>query len=198
MRVVILSKAPIAGKVKTRLMPEYTAEQAANLHKQMVKTVVMKVCSIFDDVWLAVDDIEHPFFQALLQKFTCKLKYQGAGDLGQRLQALAAASFAKDDAPIIFLGADSPHVAIERYQQAIDALTRHDVVIGPVEDGGYDLIAIRNDYPELFQNIDWGSNTVFDKTMNNINKLRLNVKVLDKSFDLDFAKDLRRALPDTW
>ncbi len=198
MRIIILSKAPIAGKVKTRLMPEYTAEQAVNLHKQMTETVMAKVCSIFDDVWLAVDDIEHPFFQTLLQKFTCKLKYQGDGDLGQRLQALSATSFAKDDASIMFLGTDSPHVAIERYLQAAEALVNHDVAIGPVEDGGYDLIAIRSNFPEVFQNIDWGSNTVFDRTLNNINKLRLNVKVLGKSFDLDFAKDLKRALPDTW
>ncbi len=198
MRVIVLSKAPIAGKVKTRLMPRYTAEQAATLHKQMTEVVVTKVCSIFDDVWLAVDDIEHQFFQRLQQEHACQLQHQGLGDLGQRLQSLAAASFKGESRPIMFLGTDSPHVNIGRYQQAMAALNNHDVVIGPVEDGGYDLIAMANYSPSIFDDIDWGSSTVFDKTISNISRLGLSVKALDMSFDLDYAEDLKRAPTNTW
>jgi len=198
MRVIVLSKAPVAGKVKTRLMPEYTAEQAANLHMQMTETVMTKVCNMFDDVWLAVDDMEHHFFHSLQQKHACQLQYQGLGNLGQRLKTLAAASFADSDKPVMFLGTDSPHVNMSRYQQVASAIQHDDIVIGPVEDGGYDLISMAKYTPGVFDGIDWGSSTVFDKTMNYIDKLELNVKVLDLSFDLDDAVDLKRSPPNTW
>jgi rSAM/selenodomain-associated transferase 1 len=194
----VLSKAPVAGKVKTRLMPEYTAEQAANLHMQMTEAVMAKVCNMFDEVWLAVDDVEHQFFHSLQQKHACRLQYQGLGNLGQRLNTLAAASFADSDKPVMFLGTDSPHVSMSRYQQVTSSIQHDDIVIGPVEDGGYDLIAMRKHTPGVFDAVDWSSSTVFDKTIHNINKLELSVKVLDLSFDLDNAVDLRRSPPNTW
>jgi len=180
-------------------MPAYTAEQAALLHKQMTEVVMAKVCSVFDDVWLAVNDIEHCFFRELQQKHSCHLLDQGSGNLGVRLQALAKASFMDArDTPIMFLGTDSPHVDIDRYQQALSALAHHDVAVGPVEDGGYDLIAMANNFPVLFRDIDWGTKSVFTETLNNIHNLNLSVKVLSVSFDLDRPEDLRRSPPELW
>ncbi|WP_038248197.1 TIGR04282 family arsenosugar biosynthesis glycosyltransferase [Ghiorsea bivora] len=198
MRVIVLAKAPVAGKVKTRLMPQYNAEQAAALHKQMTEAVITKVCSMFDDVWLAVDNIKHPFFTDLKQRFGFELHHQNHGDLGMRMRHLTAYSFATDDEPIMFLGTDSPHVNISRYQQVKRALTDHDIVLGPVDDGGYDLIAMHTYFPEVFDNITWGTDSVFSETIININNLDLIVKVLDTSFDLDHAEDLQRAPPHTW
>jgi len=198
MRVIILAKAPVVGKVKTRLIPQYTAEQAAELHQQMVKVVMAKVCSIFDDVWLAVDDVNHHFFKNLRAAFDFELRNQGQGNLGNRLQTLSAASFTLDDKPVMFLGSDSPHVYISRYQCVASALKQHNVAIGPVEDGGYDLIGISSHCPRVFDNIHWGTDSVFHETMNNIKHLGLTVKALAMSFDLDRAEDIKRAPPQTW
>lgn len=198
MRVIILCKAPVVGKVKTRLMPEYSAEQAAAVHQKMAYTVLLKVCSMFDDVWLAVDDMNHDFFKSLAQEFGVTLYTQGAGNLGDRLAGLSKASFSLDDKAVLFLGTDSPHVDVQRYQDVESGLNDCDVVIGPVEDGGYDLIATASFQPELFQGIDWGSETVFIKTMSIINRLSLSVKVLETSFDLDRPQDLQRASPESW
>ena len=198
MRVIILSKAPVNGRVKTRLIPQYTAEQAANLHRQMTYAVLTKVCGMFDDVWLAADDIHHSFFKELQIKFNCELRSQSQGDLGSRLRALSTASFAVDDKSVMFLGTDSPHVQVCRYQEAASALQTHNVVIGPVEDGGYDLIGTSQDYPDIFDCIDWGSSAVFDETVNKTNELELSLKALDLSFDLDRAEDIERAPPHTW
>jgi len=198
MRVIILAKAPVVGKVKTRLIPQYTAEQAAELHQQMVKVVMVKVCSVFDDVWLAVDDVNHHFFKKLRTAFDFELHEQGQGNLGNRLQTLSAASFALDDNPVLFLGSDSPHVHISRYHSAASALKLDNVVIGPVEDGGYDLIGMTSHCPSVFDDIHWGTDSVFHETMNNISNLGLSVKALGMSFDLDRAEDIKRAPPQTW
>jgi len=198
MRVIILGKAPVAGRVKTRLMPEYSAEDAAKLHMQMMETVLSKVCSMFTDVWVAVDDVNHERIQSLSTDFSVTLLGQGSGNLGDRLGRLMALSFARDTKPVLFLGTDSPHVSLQRYQEVVKNIVSHDVVIGPVEDGGYDLIALKANVPELFEGITWGTETVFKETLNKINKLELSVKVLSSSFDLDRAEDLRRAPPQTW
>ncbi|MCF6208958.1 MAG: DUF2064 domain-containing protein [Ghiorsea sp.] len=157
-----------------------------------------KVCSVFDDIWLAVDDVEHDFFKQLQVEFDFELCNQGKGELGNKLQTLSTASFSLDDKPVMFLGSDSPHVNICRYQSAKNALTQHSVVIGPVEDGGYDLIGMTSHYPGVFDDIHWGTDSVFCETMNNISNLELNVNVLDISFDLDRAEDIKRAPPQTW
>ncbi|MDQ7058767.1 MAG: TIGR04282 family arsenosugar biosynthesis glycosyltransferase [Ghiorsea sp.] len=198
MRVIILAKSPVVGKVKTRLMPQYTAEQAAELHQQMVRAVITKVCGIFDDVWLAVDDVNHDFFKKLGTEFEFELHNQGQGNLGSRLQTLSAASFGLDDKSVMFLGSDSPHVHVGRYQSVTSALKQRNIAIGPVEDGGYDLIGITSHCPSVFDNIHWGTDRVFHETMNNISHLGLTVKALDISFDLDRAEDIRRAPPHTW
>jgi len=198
MRVIILSKAPVVGRVKTRLTPVYSAKQATELHKQMIDTVLRKTCSVFDDIWLAVDDISHGFFKDIAKSYSFKLCSQGQGDLGHRLSHLMQLSFDYDDEPIMFLGTDSPHVDVARYIQVQSSLSNHDMVIGPVEDGGYDLIAMNQCTPHVFDNINWGDSSVFNKSISNINKLGLNAKALDYSFDLDRPEDLERAPPHSW
>lgn len=198
MRVIILSKAPIPNRVKTRLMPAYSAVQAAAIQQRMTQTVISKVCSVYDDVWLAVDDMSHPFFQAMAATFNIHICSQGEGSLGERMQQLMFKSFTANSAPILFLGSDSPHVSTERYQQAERHIFNHDVVIGPVEDGGYDLIAFQNNQPEVLSDIPWSTPDVCSITLHNINKLKCSVHLLDESFDLDDADDLARALPHTW
>ncbi|MDQ6983281.1 MAG: TIGR04282 family arsenosugar biosynthesis glycosyltransferase, partial [Ghiorsea sp.] len=180
------------------LQPEYTAEEATELHKQMLRTTVAKVCSVFGDVWLAVDDIKHPCFTNLQSNFPFKLKDQTEGSLGDRLKSLCKHSFEQDSSSIMFLGTDSPHVDTKRYRQAQLAIESCDAVLGPVEDGGYDLIALSKPCLELFDGINWGTKTVFSETINKINALHLSSHVLNRSFDLDRAVDIQRAPPDSW
>jgi uncharacterized protein len=146
MRVIVLCKAPVPGGVKTRLMPAYTAEQAADLHMAMARTVVRRAQALFADVRVAADDVHHPFFASLRLPVVA----QGDGDLGRRLARLNALAFSESELPVCFLGTDSPHMHPSRLLQAAALIRKHDVVLGPVEDGGYDLIACRGLYPEVF------------------------------------------------
>jgi len=199
MRLIILCKAPVAGRVKTRLMPEYSAIQAAEIHEKMIDTVLNKANQAsFDDIWLAVDDIKHAYFQEMKLKHHLNLCFQGAGDLGDRLNHLMHKSFDQDSKAIAFIGSDSPHVSIKRYQDTMSLSQDVDVIIGPVEDGGYDLIALSQRQVGIFNKINWGSSHVFHETMSNIRKLNLSTKALDTSFDLDRPEDIKRAPPESW
>lgn len=193
-RAVILCKAPVPGNVKTRLFSEFSPEQAAGIHAAMARTTIRKVARVFPQACLAADDPEHPFFSA----FDMKIIAQGEGDLGERLSRLLLRLFQRGCDGILFLGTDSPHMPESRLRQAREALRRMDLVIGPVEDGGYDLIGLKGMYPNLFEDIDWGSSRVLEQTLERAKTSDLKRLCLDIGFDVDDPADLERACQAGW
>ncbi len=186
-----MCKAPVAGRVKTRLTPPYSAQEAAEIHKAMAESVIQRASKMFSNVWVASDDISHPFFE----QFDLKLIDQGEGDLGDRMSYLLQTAFRDGADSLLFLGTDSPHMPDSRLQHAAALLGHCDVVIGPVEDGGYDLIAMNKPYPELFSRIRWSSKHVLQETLQHVEQLHLKLGLLDMSYDLDTPESLQRAAP---
>ncbi|HXH64082.1 MAG TPA: DUF2064 domain-containing protein, partial [Mariprofundaceae bacterium] len=115
-RVFILCKAPVPGRVKTRLSPAYTPLQAVRMHEAMARTVIARARSLFADVCIAADDTDHPFFADL----NLPVVAQGPGELGERLIRLSIRAFAGDGAPLLFLGTDSPHMRVQRLEKAAE------------------------------------------------------------------------------
>jgi rSAM/selenodomain-associated transferase 1 len=205
-QLFIMCKAPVAGRVKTRLFSRkvngearegalgyYSADEAAALYANMAETVIHRASRLFDDVCIAANDPTHPFFST----FDLPLYSQGDGDLGQRMSRLMLQGFADGADAVMFLGTDSPHMPDSRLLQAMAALKNHDVVIGPVEDGGYDLIAMTA--PEdVFNNITWSSGEVLEQTLSHIQRLGLSCLQLDVGFDIDYPEDLERAAQAGW
>jgi hypothetical protein len=189
-----MCKAPVEGKVKTRLMAKYTAVEAMLWHQAMATTVIERAKRLFQDVWLAVDDTMHPFFEV----FELPLYSQGKGDLGMRMTHLLEQASQHGFKKILFLGTDSPHMPDKRLQDAALALDDYDVVLGAVEDGGYDLIAMNGAYPMLFSDITWSSVHVLKQTLAMIQKQNLNCLVLEESFDVDTPEMLDRAKHAGW
>jgi rSAM/selenodomain-associated transferase 1 len=188
-----MCKAPLAGQVKTRLLSCYSPGQAAELHVNMAKTVIHRASILFDDVCIAADDPAHPFFSTV----DLPLCAQGEGNLGQRMSRLMLQGFADGADAVLFLGTDSPHMPDSRLLQAATALQNHDIVIGPVEDGGYDLIAMTT--PEdVFDNITWSSGQVLEQTLSHIRRLGLSCLQLDVGFDIDHPEDVERAAQAGW
>ncbi|MDQ6950721.1 MAG: glycosyltransferase [Mariprofundales bacterium] len=195
MQVVVMCKAPVAGEVKTRLIGEgIDAERACAWHQQMAQTVIDRAALTFPSrVSIAVDDLEHPFFAP----FALPLLPQGGGSLGDRLLRLAQLKI--DDAPLLFLGTDSPHMTTSRLCQVAELVKSHDAVAGPVEDGGYDLIAIANRKAlVLLDSIDWGSSRVWTQTQQRARAAGVSLAALSTSFDVDTVADLRRSLLLGW
>jgi len=192
--LIIMCKAPVEGKVKTRLMAKYTAAQAMLWHQAMATTVIERAKRLFQDVWLAVDDVQHPFFSP----FEIPIYAQGEGDLGERMAHLLEQCAQSGVKKILFLGTDSPHMSDERLLYAASALDEYDVVLGAVEDGGYDLIAMNGVYPILFSNISWSSEYVLKQSLAIVQEQDLNCLVLEESFDVDTPEMLDRAKHAGW
>jgi len=193
-QVVIMCKAPVLGRVKTRLMMKFSAQQATDLHRAMACTVIERAKRLFEYIDLAVDDINHVFFTP----FNLPIVAQGEGDLGARMCRYMQNYFAQNDNPVLFLGTDSPHMSDQRLRDAVLGLKDHDVVLGAVEDGGYDLIAMNHAYARLFEGIDWGSEKVLSQTLSVIQDMNITCHVLEASFDVDTPEMLERAERSGW
>jgi len=185
-----MCKAPVVGAVKTRLVPFYSEEEAACLHVAMASLVIERAQRLFPNTWIAADDVSHPFFT----DFDLPVLPQGRGDLGARMYRLVQRALSYGADAVILLGTDSPHMSEARLHAARVALKSSDVVLGPVQDGGYDLIALRGCWAELFADIDWGTSLVLEQTLVRIMQLGLRHHCLSTGFDVDTAEDAKRVL----
>ena len=113
---------------------------------------------------------------------------QCAGDLGQKMLACF------EDGVNVLVGGDSPLMSTAYISAAFDSFTKHDLVLGPTEDGGYVLIGMQKPIPELFKSMPWSTEGVLNATMAVANALGLSVKCLDKVWDVDTKADYIRWL----
>lgn len=188
-RPIVMCKAPVAGRVKTRLEPAYGKEGAVALHAAMATLAIERTLRLFPNTWIAADDVHHPFFTA----FPAPVLPQGGGDLGERMQRLVRRALDYGAGSVLLLGSDSPHMSEARLLGAEQALKSCDVVLGPVQDGGYDLLGLRGSWPELFTQIDWGSEVVLAQTLQRISTLGLTCRCLSTGFDVDTPEDMELA-----
>lgn len=190
-RLLILSKAPDAGAVKTRLIPLLGAAGAAGFYADMLHTCIDRLvaaglCPV--ELW-CTPATGHPFFTGCEQHYGVTLQQQVAGDLGQRMehalwQTLRHCRYA------VLVGADCPGLIPGDIEEAIQALEQGaDVVLGPTLDGGYYLVAMRNCHAFLFENMPWGSADVLHLTESRLRTHGLSWHRLALRRDLDTPED---------
>jgi hypothetical protein len=91
---------------------------------------------------------------------------------------------------VVTIGCDCPDLAIEHITRAFGALCQKDLVLGPATDGGYYLIGLQHPTDALFEDIPWGTDTVFDTTVTLAQKLGLSIETLEELRDVDRSEDL--------
>ncbi len=192
--MLIFAKAPVPGKVKTRLISALGAKGAAVLHRQMLaQTVAMAVDSGVGVVELCcAPSVVHPDFEDLQARFGIALSGQRGADLGERMRHAAAESLKRAPA-VLLMGTDCPALARGHFEGATASLAEgYDAVIVPAEDGGYVLLGLRRAEPSLFTGIDWGRDTVLVATRERMRALGWRWKELETLWDVDRPQDLTR------
>jgi rSAM/selenodomain-associated transferase 1 len=193
----VMTKAPQAGQVKTRLVPPLTPDEAAELNKCFLRDTAVTISSATsrnDASGIAVytpigcessyDDILPVDFSLLPQR--------GVG-FGERLCFAAQDLFTCGFDSVCLIDSDSPTVPGENFSKAIELLKTHGdhIVLGPSADGGYYLIGLKKPHRELFEHIDWSTERVFDQTVRRAREIGLEVKLLPLGYDVDDAASLR-------
>src|SRR5262245_30437923 len=133
MTIVVMTKLPVAGKVKTRLTPALTPQQAAQLHVAFLKHVAARLAPLGELVICFDPPDAEPALRDIVQINARYLK-QCSGDLGARL---TSAFRELDSSKTLFLAIDSPDVPIDAVKQLAELVGHNDEVIGPCTDGGY-------------------------------------------------------------
>jgi uncharacterized protein len=189
-RLLLFTKPARAGRVKTRLIGDLTAAEAAALHAAFLEDLLARLRGGDFELRLAwALDADEEVPAETVPGFR-----QSGDDLGERLyRALLAA--ASEAGAVAAVGSDHPTLPLESVQRAFERVEAGvDVVLGPAYDGGYYLIALRSGavFRRLFQEIDWSTERVLSATLARCRELGLRVELLPEAADVDTPEDLRR------
>ena len=188
--VCVFSKAPEQGKVKTRLLPVLTPQQACQVHENLLQHCVF---TTQDSRWqsqLWTTDIKNEFIKRLSKKYSMTLHPQLGSELGKRM--FNAVKFSLETfSYVVVIGTDCPSLDAKYIAEAIAQLKLGaDVVLGPAEDGGYVLIAMSQQLEYLFRDMQWGSDRVLEETRNRLQDKGLHWHELETRRDIDRPNDL--------
>jgi hypothetical protein len=178
----IFAKEPLPGRVKTRLCPPLTYDQAALLYRTALEETVAAMAAAPAELVLFFDG-DPAFFQENFPHL--KLVPQGPGDLGARLDTAFRHLFAGGCRSAAMVGSDSPDLPLPLVAEAFSALRRDDLAVIPARDGGYVFIGERTHQPELFRDIPWSTCEVWPATRRKATRLGLQCRILDTWDDLD-------------
>lgn len=195
-RVLVFLKYPAAGHVKTRLAAALGDAAAAEVYRACVELTLEELTSLREetDVYVAPAHAVGAC-RDWLESVWRVLPQQGES-LGARLAHATHTAFAEGAERVIAIGSDAPWLTAEAIAAAFEALSQHDVVLGPTEDGGYYLIGLRKPMPELFERVAWSTAAVFEQTHANARRSGASVQVLPRGYDIDTISDLERFLSD--
>jgi len=189
----IFVKAPIPGRVKTRLAEDIGPSGAADVYWRLGRQVVGATAGggYRTTVWFTPPD-EAPFVREWLDGVgQVALRPQVGANLGDRLAHAFASEFAEGARRAVIVGSDCPGVGRGVVAEAFTALAGHDVVLGPALDGGYYLIGLAAPQPALFRGIPWSTAAVAVQTRTRARALGLSCHVLRPLRDVDTARDAR-------
>ena len=194
--ILVFAKVPIAGNVKTRLMPHLTGAEAAALHQACLEDVLRTVAGLPRRLEKRILFAGPPptvrQLRSTLVPKSISVGFQARGNLGRRLAAGMAPLFRSGITRVVVIGTDTPWLNRRRILAALRLLTRNDVVLGPTEDGGYYLIACRRFIPQMFSGIAWGTDQVMEQTKSRLRTLGARYHLMPVDFDLDRPEDLAR------
>jgi rSAM/selenodomain-associated transferase 1 len=194
----IMSKAPQAGKVKTRLVPPLSGEEAAKLNACFLRDLGDSISKVSEEgaargvaVYTPLGQEES--YESTLPPDFFLLPQRGNG-FGDRLLFAAQDLFAIGFESVCLINSDSPTVPAASFAEAVLELAKpgERIVLGPTEDGGYYLIGLKQPCPRLFQEIEWSTERVFHQTLQRAKEVGLKAHQLPPGFDVDDCATLKR------
>lgn len=143
--LAVICKAPVPGRVKTRLTPPWTPEQAAGLAEAALRDTFAAVRAARCDRRVAVlDGAPGPWLETGIEVVA-----QAAGTLDLRLAAAVRAL----GGPLVIIGMDTPQVTPALLERALELTLRHGSALGPAADGGFWAVGLRRPAPEALAGV---------------------------------------------
>jgi rSAM/selenodomain-associated transferase 1 len=192
--LLIFTRYPEPGKVKTRLISALGPAGACNLHQRLTSHI-LQIAKNFAATATQRDFLvcfDGASIRQMQQMFGLEYDFvpQSEGDLGSRMSAAFAQFLAQGRRRVVLIGSDCPGITGEILDAAFYHLHNHNLVLGPATDGGYYLIGLSAHFPELFQDLPWGTAEILTMTMKRAASLGLRTRLLETLTDIDRPGDL--------
>ncbi|MDT0687512.1 TIGR04282 family arsenosugar biosynthesis glycosyltransferase [Autumnicola psychrophila] len=185
--LLIFTRNPELGKVKTRLAKETGEKNALEIYKFLLKHTVSvtKELKITKRVYYSEEIQENDvwnnnFFEKRLQK---------GGSLGERMKNAFLEGFQDGYQKIAIIGSDLFEIQQKDLEEAFAELQQNEFVIGPAEDGGYYFLGMKSLNSALFKSKNWGTSSVLQDTLKDLQDHQ--VKLLKTRNDVDTFKDIK-------
>lgn len=189
--IIVFAKAPVPGRVKTRLMPEFSAEAACQLHEAFVADTLERLASLS-----AIADLELHTDRPTAAWPTAGIArhLQVEGGLGERMLAALTVALGQGRPLAMIVGSDSPTLPVEFAAELLRSSA--DVAFGPATDGGYYAIACRRVMPGMFAGVVWSSPETLAQTLRAVASAGLTSALGNEWYDVDSPEDLSRLRTD--
>lgn len=189
--LILFAKTPVAGQVKTRLIPNLGEQGAARFAVALIEESARRAVEAWPgpvslQVW---PETRHECFDAIERRFGISVSLQSEGDLGVKMFQALNDAYTRGAAAAI-MGCDVPQCPPEIFRTAHALLHQGRSVIGPSADGGYYFIGINPPHPDCFERIEWGGSKVFDTTLKRTAAAGIDLIVMQNLNDLDTAADI--------
>lgn len=191
-RLYIAAKAPRPGLAKTRLAATIGDAAALDLYRGFLCDLSARFATARfpigwyvtpADAWIELVDLVGWTGQDLT------VLDQGDGDWTVRQRRLLRGAAERGEERIVLIGCDSPQTTIETVERAFGLLEAHDVVLGPVRDGGYYLIGMRG-WHDVLDGVAMSTSSVFESILARAHRLGVSVGLVEQLFDVDQADEL--------
>jgi len=179
--IILFAKAPVAGRVKTRLEQALGAEATLELHKAFVLDMLDKLLTLSAAAGI---ELHTDIRTEAWQRPEVVSRMQTGGDLGSRML------HALDGKWACIVGSDAPTLPVSHVEALLASSA--DVALGPCEDGGYYAISCRRTHRDMFRGVEWSSERALDQTEAAARACGLSVERGPGWYDVDRPEDLRR------
>ncbi len=187
--LLLFIRNPEPGKVKTRLAAGVGHEKALEVYRfllehtrQTAEAVTARRLLFYSETMAENDGWDPLIFEKHLQT---------GHDLGERMFNAFETAFEAGATHVVIVGSDCPELTSAHLDEAFQLLDAHDAVLGPSADGGYYLLGLKKNAPELFENMTWSVDTVFGETVKRLKNTGKSVALLPVLNDIDTEEDWR-------
>ncbi|OHW62351.1 2-phospho-L-lactate guanylyltransferase [Andreesenia angusta] len=190
--IILMTRVPIPGKTKTRLMEVLSPEECAEIHSCFLRDIFGVMGKLEPEIDVYVSYTPEDEFRILSELLPEDVKAfpQHGETLGDRMKHAFEAVFKMGYDEVVLMGSDVPEIDLECLEESFVQLESNDMCVGPTLDGGYYLIGMKEVQSEIFsEDMKWGCNTVLEGTFRQINSQGLSVGLVTKQRDIDTGDD---------
>jgi rSAM/selenodomain-associated transferase 1 len=180
--LIVFVKKPLAGKVKTRLAAGIGEVGAVAIYEKLLRNTEQVIKPLKQDVFIFSDVIFTEFFDDY------PWELQNGTDLGMKMFNAFTDVFNKGYEKIAIIGSDCFELSTGIIQSSFDSTAS--VTIGPSADGGYYLLNLTANHPNIFKGVEWSTEQVCQQTKNQLAILGMDCELLPVLTDVDDIDDL--------